>query len=85
MNNTDRRNINQPISFTVIYPNMIVHRTGCPDIAKIPNLHPDTTVVRQAATVEALLADELAVDLGEMGYTPDDYTVKPCAWDAVER
>ncbi len=72
------------ISFTATYPDMTVHRTGCADIMKIANLHADTTVIREAASLGDFLQSELAADLAAMGYTADDFTVKPCAWAAEE-
>lgn len=66
-------------AYTALYPDMIVHKAGCSDIAKTPNLHPDTTVTAEAENLDAFLAAELSRDLGDMGYTADDYDVKPCA------
>jgi hypothetical protein len=65
-------------SYTASYPQMIVHRTGCKDIVKVANRSADTTVIREAADLNSFLDRELADDLGEMGYTRDDFDCKPC-------
>jgi hypothetical protein len=72
-------------SYTVNYPEMIVHRTGCADLAKVPNRHADTTSVVEATDLIAALQSELADDLGALGYTVDDFDVKPCAVQAAAR
>lgn len=71
-------------TYTAIYPEMIVHKAGCRDIAKIPNLSPDTMSTAHAETIYSFLASELGNDLGELGYTADDYSIKPCVWQQEE-
>lgn len=70
--------------YTILYPAMIVHATGCSDIKRTAtkrNVQADTMVNRDAANVAALIAAELEVDLTDMGYTASDFTVSPCAAD----
>lgn len=66
------------MKYTAIYPDMIVHKAGCADITKQKAVA-DTTVTREASNLNAFLDRELADDLGDMGYTRDDFILKPCA------
>lgn len=64
-------------TLTFIYPTMIVHKIGCKDIKK--DRTSADTMVNVSGTLSEAIAKELSIDLAEMGYTADDFIVKPCA------
>jgi hypothetical protein len=65
---------------TIFYPAMVVHRADCAVAAmERARTLPDTIVSRSGETLDAILAEELSVDLAAMGYTADDFDVKACA------
>lgn len=66
--------------FTAFYPQMVVHIADCADAKKeAQRTSRDTMVTREALDLMAFLGKELEADLRSMGYSEDDFDVKPCA------